>query len=31
VYKIYAESFNGQEHLSQIQAEAKALVAAAIA
>jgi phosphoglucomutase len=31
VYKIYAESFNGQAHLSQIQAEAKALVAAAIA
>ena len=31
VYKIYAESFNGQEHLSQIQSEAKALVAAAIA
>jgi phosphoglucomutase len=31
VYKIYAESFNGQEHLSQIQAEAKALVASAIA
>jgi phosphoglucomutase len=31
VYKIYAESFNGAEHLKQIQAEAKALVAAAIA
>jgi phosphoglucomutase len=31
VYKIYAESFNGQAHLSQIQSEAKALVAAAIA
>ncbi len=30
VYKIYAESFNGQAHLSQIQTEAKALVAAAI-
>jgi phosphoglucomutase len=31
VYKIYAESFNGQAHLNQLQAEAKALVAAAIA
>jgi phosphoglucomutase len=31
VYKIYAESFNGQPHLTQIQTEAKALVAAAIA
>ena len=31
VYKIYAESFNGQTHLTQIQTEAKALVAAAIA
>jgi phosphoglucomutase len=31
VYKIYAESFNGVEHLKQIQVEAKALVAAAIA
>jgi phosphoglucomutase len=31
VYKIYAESFNGQPHLTQIQSEAKALVAAAIA
>jgi phosphoglucomutase len=31
VYKIYAESFNGQAHLTQIQSEAKALVAAAIA
>jgi phosphoglucomutase len=30
VYKIYAESFNGQPHLTQIQTEAKALVAAAI-
>ncbi|MBJ2120675.1 alpha-D-glucose phosphate-specific phosphoglucomutase [Arthrobacter sp. MSA 4-2] len=26
VYKIYAESFRGEEHLSQVQAEAKALV-----
>ena len=31
VYKIYAESFNGQAHLAQIQTEAKALVASAIA
>jgi phosphoglucomutase len=31
VYKIYAESFNGQAHLTQIQTEAKALVASAIA
>ena len=31
VYKIYAESFNGQSHLIQIQTEAKALVASAIA
>jgi phosphoglucomutase len=31
VYKIYAESFNGQSHLTQIQSEAKAVVAAAIA
>ncbi len=31
VYKIYAESFNGQAHLKQIQTEAKALVASAIA
>ena len=30
VYKIYAESFLGEAHLKQIQAEAKALVAAAI-
>ena len=26
VYKIYAESFKGDEHLKQVQAEAKALV-----
>jgi phosphoglucomutase len=26
VYKIYAESFKGAEHLKQVQAEAKALV-----
>ncbi len=31
VYKIYAESFRGEEHLKQIQQEAKALVAKAIA
>jgi phosphoglucomutase len=31
VYKIYAESFNGAEHLKQIQTEAQALVSAAIA
>jgi phosphoglucomutase len=30
VYKIYAESFKGADHLKQIQDEAKALVAAAI-
>jgi phosphoglucomutase len=30
VYKIYAESFNGQPHLAQIQTEAKTLVTAAI-
>jgi phosphoglucomutase len=30
VYKIYAESFNGEAHLKQIQTEAKALVASAI-
>jgi phosphoglucomutase len=30
VYKIYAESFNGAEHLKQIQVEAQALVTAAI-
>ena len=31
VYKIYAESFLGPEHLAQVQAEAKAIVDAAIA
>jgi phosphoglucomutase len=31
VYKIYAESFKGADHLKQIQDEAKALVTAAIA
>jgi phosphoglucomutase len=30
VYKIYAESFNGEAHLKQIQKEAQALVNAAI-
>jgi phosphoglucomutase len=31
VYKIYAESFNGEPHLKQIQTEAQSLVTAAIA
>ncbi|HEY0162334.1 MAG TPA: phosphoglucomutase (alpha-D-glucose-1,6-bisphosphate-dependent) [Edaphobacter sp.] len=31
VYKIYAESFKGSDHLKQIQAEAQALVNSAIA
>ncbi len=31
VYKIYAESFLGEEHLRQVQVEAKAIVDAAIA
>ncbi len=31
VYKIYAESFRGPDHLKQIQTEAKDLVTAAIA
>jgi phosphoglucomutase len=31
VYKIYAESFKGPDHLKQIQEEAKAVVSAAIA
>ncbi|MGM7666919.1 phosphoglucomutase (alpha-D-glucose-1,6-bisphosphate-dependent) [Microbacterium sp. A93] len=31
VYKIYAESFLGAEHLAQVQAEAKAIVDAVIA
>ncbi|WP_411720358.1 phosphoglucomutase (alpha-D-glucose-1,6-bisphosphate-dependent) [Mycetocola sp.] len=30
VYKIYAESFKGQEHLKQVQAEAKLIVDAAL-
>ncbi len=31
VYKIYAESFGGEDHLKRIQEEAKALVTAALA
>jgi phosphoglucomutase len=31
VYKIYAESFQGREHLAQVQEEAKAVVSAALA
>jgi phosphoglucomutase len=31
IYKIYAESFKGQEHLSAIQAEAQSIVSAALA
>ena len=31
VYKIYAESFHGEDHLKRIQTEAQALVTAAIA
>ncbi len=31
VYKIYAESFKGDEHLAQVQAEAKDVVASALA
>ena len=31
IYKIYAESFRGAEHLREIQAEAKRMVAAALA
>jgi phosphoglucomutase len=31
VYKLYAESFRGPEHLAQIQDEARAIVAAALA
>jgi phosphoglucomutase len=30
IYKIYAESFKGPEHLSQIQDEAQAIVSAAL-
>ncbi len=31
IYKIYAESFKGAEHLAQIQAEAREIVSAALA
>ncbi len=31
IYKIYAESFNGNEHLKQIEAEAQAIVSMAFA
>jgi phosphoglucomutase len=31
IYKLYAESFRGQEHLQRIQSEAKALITAALA
>jgi phosphoglucomutase len=31
VYKLYAESFNGPDHLAEIQDEARAIVAAALA
>jgi phosphoglucomutase len=30
VYKIYAESFKGADHLAQVQAEAKEVVSAAL-
>jgi phosphoglucomutase len=30
VYKIYAESFRGPEHLAQVQDEARKVVAAAL-
>ena len=30
VYKIYAESFKGPDHLAQVQAEAQELVSAAL-
>jgi len=31
VYKVYAESFRGQEHLRRIQEEARAIVAGVLA
>ena len=31
VYKIYAESFLGEEHLKEVQKEAKSVVSAALA
>jgi phosphoglucomutase len=30
VYKVYAESFRGPEHLAQVQEEARAVVSAAL-
>jgi phosphoglucomutase len=30
VYKIYAESFRGAEHLAEVQAEAREVVSAAL-
>ena len=30
VYKIYAESFRGRDHLAEVQAEAKDVVSAAL-
>ena len=30
VYKIYAESFQGADHLAQVQAEAREVVSAAL-
>jgi phosphoglucomutase len=30
VYKIYAESFSGPEHLARVQEEARAVVTAAL-
>ena len=30
VYKLYAESFKGKDHLRQIQEEARAIVTAAL-
>lgn len=30
VYKVYAESFRGPEHLAQVQQEAQAVVLAAL-
>ncbi|MBV9316584.1 MAG: phosphoglucomutase, alpha-D-glucose phosphate-specific, partial [Gammaproteobacteria bacterium] len=30
IYKLYAESFRGKEHLQQIQTEARALITAAL-
>jgi phosphoglucomutase len=30
VYKVYAESFKGEEHLAQVQQEAQAIVGQAL-